>query len=65
MVSKSRGVSSPAFVRRENSRSRDTIRPAGSSRFSEAIRLATTSDAPGIYNIAGDGLLSLGQAVTR
>ena len=31
----------------------------------EAIRLATTSDAPGIYNIAGDGLLSLGQAVRR
>jgi UDP-glucose 4-epimerase len=31
----------------------------------QAVRLASVTDAPGIYNIAGDGVLTLGQAVRR
>ena len=31
----------------------------------EAIRLATTADKPGTYNIAGDGVMALSQAVRR
>jgi UDP-glucose 4-epimerase len=31
----------------------------------EAIRLATLSERPGVYNIAGDGVLALSQAVRR
>jgi UDP-glucose 4-epimerase len=31
----------------------------------EVIRLATVADHPGIYNVAGDGVLSLSQAIRR